>query len=89
MKLAGLLFIEDKIYAGVAKESQLSGYGSNGSCEGIHNDEFSTGIVNAEEELRRALLENELLMTTFKEYKVRVKNSKQKLQEEKLTGLLC
>lgn len=62
-----------------ARESRSAQQASSGGFRDREVEEFSSRILSAENELRRAGLKTYLLMTTLNEYKVQVKSWK-KLQ---------
>lgn len=70
-----------------AEESRGVGRESRIGLRERESEECSTRTLSAEEQLRRAQLENESKTTTLNEYRVLVSNLQNKLEVEELNGL--
>lgn len=66
---------KNEICVAIAWEKSVAGHGNSDSLRKRDCEACSTRILSAEEELRRARLENESLMSNVNEYKVCVRST--------------
>lgn len=72
---------------GVSRENTGVGYRCSAALRERKAEQCATRILSADEECRRSQSENESLMTTSTECKVRMRNLEKKLEEEVLHGV--
>lgn len=76
-----------KICARVAKEGRGARQGSRNGLSKREGENSSIRMVRADGELRKCRLEEESLMTSLSEYKVRVRTCEKRLEEEDLKAM--